>query len=398
MPDIVVLGGGFAGLWSAVAAARLNRLAGGGLDIALVTPQEDLVLRPRLYEADPGGMRAPLDRVLRPVGVTRIRGEARALDHGARTVTITGPDGAERSLGYRRLVLATGSTLRRPDIPGARYLHDVDTLPAAVALDEHLRALPDAPPGPERFTAVVVGAGFTGLEVATELVGRLGAVAGAERPRVVLVDRSPVVGAALGPGPRPVIEDALARLGVETLLGRSLGRVGPDRAVLDDGTVVPARTVVWTAGVVASPLTAQLPGDRDATGRLLVDEELRVPGAPEVFAAGDTAAAPVEPGRRTLPSCQHAMPLGRFAGHNAAADLLGRPAVPFATKPYTTCLDLGAAGAVLTTGWERTVRLTGEPARARKRTIVEQWIYPPLDDATAIMEAADISRPVPQAV
>lgn len=101
-----------------------------------------------------------------------------------------------------------------------------------------------------------------------------------------------------------------------------------------------------------------------------------MPGVPGVYAAGDTAAAETEGGHRTMPSCQHALPLGRFAGHNVAADLLGLPPVPFAPDPYVTCLDLGSAGAVFTTGWDRRVKWTGETAKARKRTVNEDWIYP----------------------
>ncbi len=141
--------------------------------------------------------------------------------------------------------------------------------------------------------------------------------------------------------------------------------------------------------MTASQLTRQVPGRHDRLGRLLVDRHLRVPETPEIFAAGDTACADVGAGQVTLQSCQYAIPLGRYAGHNAAADLLGLPTAAFSPEPYVTCLDLGAAGAVFTTGWERTVRLTGKTAKDRKRTINQRRIYPPLDDAAAILAAAD---------
>ncbi|WP_141662859.1 hypothetical protein [Streptomyces sp. Wb2n-11] len=115
---------------------------------------------------------------------------------------------------------------------------------------------------------------------------------------------------------------------------------------------------------------------------------------PGVHAAGDTAAAYAETGHRVLPSCRHAVPLGILAGHNAAAALLGLAPAAFAPKPYVTCPDLGGAGAVFTTGWERTVRLTGPEAKARKRMITERWIHPPLDDAEEILRQADHSRPL----
>jgi NADH:ubiquinone reductase (H+-translocating) len=119
---------------------------------------------------------------------------------------------------------------------------------------------------------------------------------------------------------------------------------------------------------------------------------MRVPQTPEVFATGDAARADAEAGQVTIQSCQHAIPLGRYAGHNAAADLLGHPAAEFRPEPYETCLDLGAAGAVFTTGWDRAVRLTGEPAKERKRRINQRAIYPPLDDAAAILAEGDLAR------
>src|SRR3546814_11593064 len=110
----------------------------------------------------------------------------------------------------------------------------------------------------------------------------------------------------------------------------------------------------------ASPLTAQLPGERDTLGRVLVDPDLRVPGAPHIFATGDTAkAATDDKGNFSLMSCQHARRLGAFAGHNAAADLLGEPTLPYDKPYYVVCLDLGPDAANLTRGWSpRTGQIT----------------------------------------
>jgi NADH dehydrogenase len=120
-----------------------------------------------------------------------------------------------------------------------------------------------------------------------------------------------------------------------------------------------------------------------------VDEYLRVVGVPDVYAAGDTAAAIAEPGHPVTQSCQHAVPQGKFVGQNVAADLLGLPLVPFAPDPYVTCLDLGSYGAVFTAGWDRTVQMTREDAKALKCNINASWIYPPVDDAQVILAQAD---------
>lgn len=387
MEDVLVIGGGFAGVWSAAAAARMRTDNDVDLSITLVAPGDDLVIRPRLYEADPHLMRVPLDRILNPIGVHRVAATVSTIDTVHRAVTAVDADGRSIKSQYRRLILAAGSRLRRPALPGAEHLHSVDTVDAAVALEEHLRT---CPPGPGRWTVVVVGAGFTGLEVATEMVGRLAEMSGpADRPRVVLVERADTVGPDLGPGPRPAITEALDRLGVEVRLGQSIASVEPGRVRFTDGSELAAGTVVWTAGVQASPLTAQIPGWRDRLDRLRVDEHLRVAEAPEVFAAGDTAAAEADPGHLVLQSCQHAIPLGKYAGHNAVADLLGLPLAEFSPAPYACCVDLGAAGAVLTSGWDRMIESTGEKAKARKMATNRERIYPPLDDADEILRVAD---------
>jgi NADH:ubiquinone reductase (H+-translocating) len=236
--------------------------------VTLVAPGDDLVIRPRLYQADPGKMRVPLDGILGPIGVRREAAAATGIDTERRRVTVTGRNGEVKELAYERLVLATGSRLVRPDLPGAEHLHDVDTLEAAVALEEHLHALPRRPPRPGRFTAVVVGAGFTGLEVATELVGRLRAIADehgvVEKVRVVLVEQTAAVGPELGPGPRPVISEALDLVGVERYLGVTLRSVHEYGVVRSNGTELAAHTVIWTAGTQAARSPAR--SRRNATG------------------------------------------------------------------------------------------------------------------------------------
>ncbi|MFG3108114.1 NAD(P)/FAD-dependent oxidoreductase [Streptomyces tendae] len=395
MTHILVIGGGFAGVWSAAGAVRAARAAGAAGDdirVTLISAGDDLVMRPRLYEEDPGSMRVPLDRVLGPIGVRRLAATVTAVDTDARTVRAVTRFGEEMELDYDKLVLATGSRLVRAPFPGAEHLFDVDTLPAATVLDHHLRRLPERTPSAGRHTVVVVGAGFTGLEVATAMGERLRAIAGPhdahDEIRVVLVDRADVLGPELGAGPRPYIESAVEALGVELRLGRTVESVTADQVVLSDGEVIPTSTVVWTGGTVASPLTAQIPGERDRLGRLAVDAHLRVKNVPHVYAAGDTAAAQAEDEHFAMQSCQHAQPMGKFAGHNVVADVLGGEARPFEPDPYTTCLDLGPDHAVETIGWDRTIDLTGEEAKTRKRNINARWIYPSVDDAEAILAHA----------
>lgn len=395
MKDVLIIGGGFAGVWSAAGAVRAARDAGGSGDevrVTLVSGGDDLVIRPRLYEDGPEGMRVALDRVLGPIGVRRVTATVTGIDTEAHTVSAVGRTGDELNLTYDKLILATGSQLVRPEFPGSEHTFDVDTLPAAAALDSHLRRLAQKSPSQGRYTTVVVGAGFTGLEIATALSGRLHAIAdpqGAEgEVRVVLVDRADAVGPELGPNPRPVIDGAIGDLKIERRLGLTVASTTPESVTLSDGEVIPTSTVVWTAGIAASPLTAQIPGEHDRLGRLRVDAHLQVVGVPDVYAAGDTALAPAEDGYSTMQSCQHALPMGKFAGHNVAADLLGGAQLPFTPDPYTTCVDLGSAGAVFTEGRDRVVALVGDEAKALKKNINALWIYPPVDDPEEILAQA----------
>jgi NADH dehydrogenase len=399
MRRIVIAGGGFAAVWAAAAAARRCVEAGARLDITVIAPGDDLVIRPRLYEPRPEQMRVPLRRVLDPIGVRHVRAAVEGVDVDSGEILAVGARGRRGYETFDRLVIAAGSRLApRPDFPGAGLLRDVDTLPAAVALDAHLHALPSRAPAEARYTVVVVGAGFVGLELATELVGRMRAIAEpGGRVRVVLVEREDVVGAELGPGPRPAIEEALDALGVERRLGTTVSGFDGREVALSDATAIPALTAVWAGGMRAAPLTLRLPARRDVLGRLQVDARMRVCGLGTVFAAGDSASAAVSPdGRRALQACQYAHQLGKVAGHNAVSDLLGLPEAELRPDPYVTCVDLGKAGAVYTEGFERTVRATGEAGKAIKRRINRELIYPPLDDAGRILARADLtaaSRP-----
>ena len=379
--NILVIGGGFAGFWAAVAA---RRVAGPGTGVTLVSREPMLEIRPRLYEAKPETLAVAVPPLLRQVDVDFVQGEAIGLDTAAKTVALA--DGGR--LPYDRLVVATGSRMRRPPVPGAEAAFSVDTQAEAIAFDQRLGEIVRDVAEP---TIAVVGAGFTGIELALELRDRLlahGSDGVAERLRIVLIDRAETIGPELGPGPRPVIEAALAAAGVELRLGAVVQALAAHRVSFADGSVLAADAVVLATGMAASPFAAQVPGARDQLGRIVVDASLRAPAAPEVFVAGDAAAADTGDGHQTLQSCQHAGQLGRVAGENAARDLLDLPPLPYTQLRYVTCLDLGRSGAIVTQGWERRVDKTGAEGKAMKRLINTQLIYPPADGTTEALLAS----------
>ena len=331
-------------------------------------------------------MSNPLQDLLDPVGVGHIAAEVTGID--PRTATVSTTDGL---LPYDRLVLALGSRVVKPDIPGlAEFGHDVDTYDGAMKLQAHIRDLTRRPNDAATATAVVVGAGLTGIETACELPGMLRTALGpAVTPRVILVDHNPHVGSDMGDSARPVIEEALRHNGVETMTGVGVTAIDEQSVTLTSGEVVPAATVVWCAGMRANALTAQLGVSCDRLGRLPVDDHLRVEGVAGVFAAGDVAAARMDDEHLSVMSCQHGRPMGRYAGYNVIGDLLGAPMLSLRIPWYVTVLDLGPAGAVYTEGWERRVVSSGATAKATKRLINGERIYPPLTgDREALLAAA----------
>ncbi|MBI3196489.1 MAG: FAD-dependent oxidoreductase [Rhodospirillales bacterium] len=378
---IVVLGGGFAGLWSALGAARArDEFGAGSLEIVLLNDSPWHSIRVRNYEADLAGTRVALDSVLGPVGVRCLEGTVSGIDVAQRSVRYGG-----ETIGYDRLIFALGSRLARPPIPGlAEHGFDVDTYAAAVRLNGHIAGLANK----SSSTVLVVGGGLTGIEAATEMPGKLRA-AGIASPRVILADHASRVGSGMGEGALPVINEALAALGIEARGGVSITAIDPEGATLDGGERIAAATVVWCAGMQAHPLTAQFPAERDRLGRLPVEPSLKIKGLAAEFAAGDAAWFLVDGVHASVMSCQHGRPMGRFAGHNVVCDLLGRPLLPLRIDWYTTILDLGPWGAVYTEGWDRQLVSCGAAAKRTKEIINRERIYPPQSgDRRAILDAA----------
>jgi NADH:ubiquinone reductase (H+-translocating) len=395
---LVIIGAGFAAMYAALSAARLRDIQGATPDefeIALVALEPTLVVRPRLYEPNPGSLTAPLLDVLKAIDVVYVQGSAETIDTKSRVVQIITGEGTRKTLSYDRLVVATGSRLFRPNIPGlAEHGFSVDSLDDAIALDKHLHGLADRPAVDGRDTVVVAGGGFTGIEAATEMPARLRDILGKDaKTRVIIVDRNSAIAPDMGVGPRPIIEEALRKVGVERRLGAGVASLDQSGVTLSNGEHIAAETVVWAAGIRAAPLTAQIPAERDNFGRLLVDRDLRVPGVAGVFATGDAARAVCDDeGNYALMSCQHATRMGAFAGNNAAAELLGVPTRRYHQKAYVTCLDLGEAGALFTRGWERKVEMVGDIAKKTKQEINTVWIYPPRAERAAALASADPER------
>ncbi|MHA0934936.1 NAD(P)/FAD-dependent oxidoreductase [Enterobacter hormaechei subsp. xiangfangensis] len=391
--QILIVGSGFSGMWAAVSAARLSALEGNNsLSIAVLAPVAELRVRPRFYEENVSMMVAPLTELFAELGITFIAGEAQRIDTSSKTVLYRDSNGAIAEVAWERLILATGSQTKRPPIAGlAEYAFDIDQLDSARLFEQHLDSLVSRPSTPERNTVVVCGGGFTGIELATELPARLRTRFGANtKTKVIVVERGATIGGRYSEALRNTIEEASSALGVEWRLNSEVEAIDASGVTLKNGERIASATVVWTAGVEANPLSLQIDGERDTQGRLIVTDTLQVPAHPEVYVTGDMAHAKTDDvGNTALMTCQHAIQLGKFAGHNAAASLLNVEPYPYRQVNYVTCLDLGSWGAVYTEGWDQRIKSVREEGKKIKVAITNELIYPPAADKAVAFAAAD---------
>ncbi|MDC4358436.1 FAD-dependent oxidoreductase [Acinetobacter baumannii] len=390
---IIIAGSGFAGLWTALAAQRAIHLASQeqNIEVMMVSPSPNVGIRPRLYEAVLENMNPDISELLTVVGVKFLAGWVNKIDVDQQTIEVATTDGNKQNLSYDRFVLATGSTTFMPPIPGLKeYGFSVNTLEDAEKLDHHLKNLATKPANAARNTVVVAGGGLTGLETVTEMPERLRSILGETDVRVVLVDSSTEIGAAMGDQAASVIREALSELGVEGKAGLRVTALDATGVTLSNGEKIETETVIWTAGMRANPLTSQIAGEKDNLGRLIGDAYLHAPEAKNIFVTGDTVKVPTDDlGNFNVMSCQHAMSLGRVAGYNAAAELVDLPLHPYSQPKYVTCVDLGPWGALYTEGWDRQVQFVREEAKKIKQEINTVWIYPPVADREAVFAIAN---------
>ncbi len=391
--QILIVGSGFAGMWAAVSAARLADVTGrDDLQISVLAPRPELRIRPRFYEEQVAGFAAPLSELFAELNIHFIAGSAERIDAKQKSVWYRDSQGNVTLAAYDRLIVATGSQTRRPAIAGlAEFAFDIDQLESAQIFENHLDSLALRPSTPERNTLVVCGGGFTGIELATELPARLRARFGENtQTKIIVVERGAVIGGRYSEELRNTIEEASNELGVEWRLNSEIKAIDATGVTLKNGERIAAATVVWTAGVEAHPLSQQIAGERDGQGRLIVNESLQVPAHPEVYATGDMAHARTDDlGNTALMTCQHAIQLGKFAGHNAAASLLDVAPYPYRQVNYVTCLDLGGWGAVYSEGWDQKVKCVRDEAKKIKIAITNELIYPPAADRAMAFAAAD---------
>ncbi len=333
---VVVVGGGYAGIMGAL---RAKRRLGPKAEVTLVSATDQLVERIRLHEQLASGtsVTRPLAERLEGSGVGLLVARALSVDTTNRRLALEG----HPALDYDALLLAVGSVVDTSRIPGASE-HAVALEPdTAAQLNARLRSLPAG------SWVTIVGGGLTGLEAATEIAEQLPAL------HVRLVTRT--LGEKLSEASTRHVAATLARLGIETALGEQVEAIERDAVVLP-GVTLPSALTLVAPGFVAPPLARASGLPVDESGRLRVDEALRVTGAPGVYAAGDGAAAFTKQGRPVPFGCKSALPMGALVGETIASDLLAQTASPLVYRETVYCLSLGRHDGVL-----QLVRSDGAP-------------------------------------
>ena len=358
-PRVVIVGGGFGGLYAARALRKAR------VQIALVDRRNHHLFQPLLYQVataalSPANIAVALRRVLRgQQNVEVVLGEATRLDLKARKVVLR--DGA---LDYDYLVVATGATHSyfghdgwEAFAPGLKTLEDAVEIRRRVLLTYELAERETDPARQAALlTFVVVGAGPTGVELAGALAEIARHVLARDfrhidpaSARVVLVEAGPRVLPAFAPELSAAAQRRLERMGVQVLLGRPVTGIDADGVSMGEGRIV-SRCVLWGAGVQASPLAATLGVPLDRAGRVLVEPDLSVPGAPDAFVIGDLAAAKAPDGKPVPGVAPAAIQGGRHVARSIERLLRGEKAEPFRYQDKGSLATIGRAAAVAEIG------------------------------------------------
>ncbi len=373
LPRVVIVGGGFGGLYAA------KQLAGAKVDLTLVDRRNFHLFQPLLYQVATGGLSpaniaAPLRAILKKQQNTRvILAEVSGIDVAGRSLQMEG-----EKLPYDFLIVATGARHQyfgkhewEKHAPGLKTVEDATEIRRRILLAFEAAELEK---NPERraawMTFVVVGAGPTGLELA----GALGELAhhtlrgnfrsiDPRNARVLLLEGTDRVLPSFAPVMSQKAAKALARLGVTVQTGATVTEITEESVSYKSGDkseTVSARTVLWAAGVLASPLAQQLAeatGARiDKAARVFVEPDLTLPGHPEIFVIGDMAHLPGPNGQPLPGVAPVAIQQGRYAADAIRARLLGNTVEPFRYFDKGSLAVIGRSAAVADLGW---IRISG---------------------------------------
>ena len=358
---VLILGSGFGGTYTLRhLVPMLNR--NENVAITMVSDENFFLFSPLLHEAAAGAIEPrhvayPIRRLHWRDRFTFIQSAVEKIDLPGRSVTT-----AMGQLDFDLLILALGSITRISDRKAKeKNVFTLKTLHDAMLIRDQIigsfeRASMESDPGQRRqlLTFVIAGAGYTGIQLVTELrdfihrdlIRFYKAVDPAEI-RIVLVEAEPKIIAELHTKLGAYVMEHLRKTGIEVRLRSRITDVGPDRIEINGTESLPTRTLIWVAGVVANPRIAELDVEKDGIGRVLVNEYLEVPGFPGVYAVGDCAHFEDPKSGQPIPPRAHtAVRQAKIAAFNILAEIRGRDRKPYHYTNTAEVVSLGASKAV----------------------------------------------------
>jgi demethylphylloquinone reductase len=345
VPRICILGGGFGGLYTAL---RLHQLAwepGQKPEITLIDRQPNFVFTPLLYELITGEMQGweiapPFAELLKGTDIRFVQGSVKQIDRSQQAVKLED----DTEIAYDRLVLALGCETPSESVPGVtKHAIGFRSLDDAYKLDAKLRLLETS--SAERIRVAIVGAGYTGVEVACKLADRL-----KERGRIRLIQsRDTILPNALAFNRNAALK-ALEQRGIWVDLETSVSEITADSIGLiykGQTDIIPVEIVMWTVGNQVSPAVSHFGLPLNEYGKIKVTETLQVSEHPEVFALGDAAAIIDAEGKIVPTTAQVAFQESDFVAWNIWSSLTDRPLLPFRYTDLGEMMTLGDDNAVL---------------------------------------------------
>ena len=398
---IVVLGGGYVGLYTSL--TLLRKLRKGEATVTVIDPRSYMTYQPFLPEASAGSLSprhvvVPLRRVLK--GAKILNAHVTKVDHARKVVSVNPIEGPSYEVPYDVVVVALGSKARTLPIPGlADEGIGFKTVEEAIWLRNHvLRCLDiaastqDVERRRRALTFVFVGGGYAGVEAIAELEDmaryalRYYPGLSADELRFVLVEAAGRILPEVGEDMGRYTLDELRQRGLDVLLQTRLESCVEGEVVLSDGQRFAADTLVWTAGVKASPVLSSTDLPLDDKGRLQCDATLRVHGLQDAWGAGDNAAVPdvTNPGQLCSPSAQHAVRQATHLAGNILSSLRGQEVTEYRHKHAGSVASLGLHKGVAQVygiklrGWpawfmHRTYHMSRVPTFNRKARVIVDW-------------------------
>jgi len=372
-PRICILGGGFGGLYTAL---RLDQLAwehGNKPEITLIDRQTNFLFTPLLYELVTGELQSweiapPYTELLTGTDIRFVQGSVDKIDRVQKSVKLAD----QTEIIYDRLVLALGCETPSESIPGVpEYAIPFRSLQDAHRLDTKLRLLEES--SAERIRIAIVGAGYSGVEVACKLADRL-----KERGRIRLIQSRDTILPEAPEFNRKAALKALEQRGIWVDLETTVSEVTANSIGLiykGQIDIIPAEIVMWTVGNQVSPAINHVNLPLTAQGKISVTEMLQVTDNPEIFALGDAAAIVDGEGKSTPSTAQAAFQQSDFVAWNVWSSLTDRPLLPFRYTNLGEMMTLGNNNAVLS---GLGVQLDG-PLAYLARRLVYLYRFPTLE-------------------